>query len=208
MAKPRKHPEQQPEKPARSKPPIKVAKPDGSRLHVTPQECKAIQKAAGSTGRYPLRDATMIMLGFNHGLRSEELVSVLWEQVNLAEKTLAVVRCKKGSPSTHPLTDDEVKALRKLWQAQMSPKTYVFMTERGGPLTTSAFRKIIARAGKQAGLPMRVHPHMLRHGCGYMFANQGQDTRSLQGYLGHKNIQHTVRYTALSKDRFKGFKPE
>jgi site-specific recombinase XerD len=47
--------------------------------------------------------------------------------------------------------------------------------------------------------------HMLRHACGYKLANDGHDTRALQAYLGHRNIQNTTRYTALAQDRFKGF---
>ena len=82
---------------------------------------------------------------------------------------------------------------------------YVFVTERKGPLTTSAVRKIIARAGELAGLGFPVHPHMLRHACGFKLANDGHDTRAIQHYLGHKNIQHTVRYTELAPDRFNGF---
>ena len=74
-----------------------------------------------------------------------------------------------------------------------------------GPLTTSAVRKILSRAGKWAGLAFSVHPHMLRHACGFKLANAGHDTRALQHYLGHKNIQHTVRYTELAADRFNGF---
>ena len=64
---------------------------------------------------------------------------------------------------------------------------------------------MIRRADIKAGLGLKAHPHMLRHGCGYALANKGHDTRSLQGYLGHKNIQHTVRYTELSPTRFKDF---
>jgi type 1 fimbriae regulatory protein FimB/type 1 fimbriae regulatory protein FimE len=82
---------------------------------------------------------------------------------------------------------------------------YVFVTERGGPLTDSTFRKLVARAGEKAGIDFPVHPHMLRHGCGFKLANDGQDTRAIQHYLGHKNIQHTVRYTELASDRFNGF---
>jgi site-specific recombinase XerD len=52
-------------------------------------------------------------------------------------------------------------------------------------------------------LSFKVHPHMLRHACGFKLANDGHNTRSLQAYLGHKNIQHTVRYTELSPTRFK-----
>ncbi len=86
------------------------------------------------------------------------------------------------------------------------PETpYVFVTERKGPLTASTVRKMVARAGREAKLPFPVHPHMLRHACGYKLANDGHDTRAIQHYLGHKNIQHTVRYTELSANRFKDF---
>ena len=81
----------------------------------------------------------------------------------------------------------------------------VFCSERQAPLTTDAVRKIVGRAGREAGLPFPVHPHMLRHACGYKLAQEGQDTRAIQDYLGHRNIQHTVRYTQLSPDRFKDF---
>ena len=67
------------------------------------------------------------------------------------------------------------------------------------------FRRMMGRLGKAAKMPFTVHPHMLRHACGYKLANDGQDTRALQHYLGHKNIQHTVRYTELSPERFKNF---
>ena len=79
------------------------------------------------------------------------------------------------------------------------------MTERKGSLTTSTVRKIIARAGEKAGMGFPVHSHMLRHGCGFKLANEGHDTRAIQHYMGHKNIQHTVRYTELAADRFNGF---
>ena len=67
------------------------------------------------------------------------------------------------------------------------------------------FRRMVVRLGESAKIPFPVHPHMLRHACGYKLANQGVDTRSLQHYLGHKNIQHTVRYSELSPNRFKDF---
>ena len=81
----------------------------------------------------------------------------------------------------------------------------MFVSERGAPFSTEGFARLLQRAGKAAGLTIRVHPHMLRHACGYTLANAGHDTRALQAYLGHKNIQHTVRYTELAPGRFKGF---
>ena len=82
------------------------------------------------------------------------------------------------------------------------------MTERKGPMTDSTFRKIVGRAGEKAELGMPIHPHMLRHSTGFKLANDGQDTRSIQHYLGHKNINHTVKYTQLSVDRFQDFWPD
>ena len=115
---------------------------------------------------------------------------------------LHVRRVKQGVPSVHPLPGDEMRALRELKRTAASP--FVFTSERGAPFTTTGFAKMVARAGEAAKLK-GVHPHMLRHACGYALANKGHDTRVLQAYLGHKNIQHTVRYTELSPTRFKDF---
>ena len=82
---------------------------------------------------------------------------------------------------------------------------YVFLSERKGPLTDSSVRKMIAQAGEVAGLGFPVHPHQLRHACGYKLANAHQDTRAIQLYLGHRNIQHTVKYTELGAGRFQNF---
>ena len=159
--------------------------------------------AARKTGRHGHRDATIILLGFRHGLRVSELVSLRWDQVDLTQGTLHVNRSKNGSPSTHPLRGVELRALRRLKREDGG--VYVFTTERKGPLTTSTVRKLVARAGKSAGLGFPVHPHMLRHSTGYYLANKGMDTRAIQAYLGHKQIQHTVKYTELSAKRFNDF---
>jgi site-specific recombinase XerD len=99
---------------------------------------------------------------------------------------------------------DEIRALRRL-QREQGPSSHVFMTERDGPMTPKAFHALFGRIGARAKMQFLVHPHMLRHGCGYALANAGHDTRALQAWLGHKNIQHTVRYTELAPDRFKDF---
>ena len=90
-------------------------------------------------------------------------------------------------------------------QREQGPSSHVFRTERDGPMTPKAFHALFGRIGARAKMPFPIHPHMLRHGCGYALANAGHDTRALQAYLGHKNIQHTVRYTELSPHRFKDF---
>jgi type 1 fimbriae regulatory protein FimB/type 1 fimbriae regulatory protein FimE len=159
---------------------------------------------AGRIGRHGHRDATMILTAYRHGLRVGELVSLRWDQVNLAEGLLHVVRLKGSASSTHPLRGPEIRALRRL-KREYEGQLYVFTTERSGPLTTSTVRKLVARAGIAAGIGFPVHPHMLRHATGFKLANDGQDTRSVQQYLGHKSIRHTVRYTEISPDRFKSF---
>jgi len=174
-----------------------------SREHLTEAEVDSLMKAAGDN-RHGHRDRTMILMAFRHGLRAAELVSLRWENVDLSGGKLYVTRVKNGSPSTHPLAGTELRALRRLLRE--SPKSpFVFVSERGSPFTTAGFRKMVARLGKASGLEFGVHPHMLRHATGYKLANDGVDTRSLQHYLGHKSIQHTVRYTELAADRFKGF---
>ena len=91
-------------------------------------------------------------------------------------------------------------------QREQDPKSpFVFTSERGSPFTTAGFARLPERAGEAADLGIKVHPHVLRHACGYALANKGHDTRALQAYLGHKSIQHTVRYTELAPTRFKDF---
>jgi type 1 fimbriae regulatory protein FimB/type 1 fimbriae regulatory protein FimE len=160
--------------------------------------------AARSGSRYGHRDSTMILIAYRHGLRASELCDLQWSQVDLNAGTLRVRRRKQGTPGTHPLQDDKIRALRRLQRG----RTFVFLTERDGPMTPKAFHALFARIGQRAELPFPVHPHMLRHTCGYLLANKGHDTRSLQAYLGHKNIQHTVRYTEMAPDRFREFCPD
>ena len=80
-----------------------------------------------------------------------------------------------------------------------------FTSERGAPFIRIGFGRMVERAGASAELGIKAHAHMLHHACGFALANKGHDTRALQAYLGHKNIQHTVRYIELSPDRFRDF---
>ena len=155
--------------------------------------------------RHGHRDATMILVAYRHGLRAAELTDLRWDQIAFQSATLHVRRVKRGTPSTHPILGDELRALRRLQREQQPKSPFVFTSERGSPFTTAGFARIVERAGTEAGLGFKAHPHMLRHACGYALANKGHDTRALQAYLGHRNIQHTVRYSELAPDRFKGF---
>ena len=174
-----------------------------TREYLTEAEVERLIKAA-KVNRHGQRDATMILLAFRHGLRAAEVVDLRWDQIDLGRNAcLHVRRVKNGMPSVHPLQGDEMRALRELKRSADSP--FVFVSERGAPFTRAGFAKMVARLGVEAKFKFGVHPHMLRHACGYALANRGHDTRALQAYLGHKNIQHTVRYTELSPTRFKDF---
>ncbi|MDQ2696704.1 MAG: tyrosine-type recombinase/integrase [Pseudomonadota bacterium] len=174
-----------------------------SREHLSEQEVEQLMKAAKGN-RNGHRDATMILLAYRHGFRVSELVNLRWDQVDFNQAVLHVNRAKNGSPGTHPLSGVELRALRRLLRdSPQSP--FLFISELKSPVTAAGFRKMIERLGASIGFPLKLHPHMFRHSCGYYLANQGVDTRSIQAYLGHRNIQHTVRYTELAADRFRGF---
>jgi integrase len=174
------------------------------RRYLTQREIERLMDCARKHGRYGHRDATMILAAYRHGLRASEVCDLQWQQIELSEGRLHVHRVKNGIPSVHPIRGDEMRALRKL-RRDYPTDAYVFVSERGGPISPIGFHRLVQRLGVAAEMPFPIHPHMLRHACGYALANAGHDTRSLQAYLGHKNIQHTVRYTEMAPDRFKDF---
>ncbi len=175
-----------------------------TREHLLPQEVEAMRSAIKqSKGRHAHRNSTLILLVYRHGLRVSEIAALRWEQIDFSAGTIYVKRVKKGIHSVQPLYGDEIRSLRKL-QRDYPPSPYVFQSSRRGPLARDTIGGIVERAGKLAGLPFPVHAHMLRHGTGYYLANRGIDTRTIQSYLGHNNIQHTVRYTELASTKFQG----
>jgi site-specific recombinase XerD len=197
-----------PVSPATEKRTVALRRPPNAELrtreHLTEAEVERLLKAAGKN-RWGHRDATMLLVAYRHGLRASELVDLRWDQVDFRMATLHVRRVKQGTPSTHPIVGDELRALRRLQREQEPKSPFVFTSERGAPFSTAGFARMVERAGAEAKLAFKAHPHMLRHACGFALANKGHDTRALQAYLGHKNIQHTVRYTELAPTRFKNF---
>jgi integrase len=159
---------------------------------------------AAKANRHGHWDSIMVLMAYRHGLRASELCDLRWDQVDFDRAALHVRRVKQGTPATHPLTGLEMRALRKL-QRESEASPFVFVSERGAPFATAGFARMLERAAETARLEIKAHPHMLRHACGFKLANDGVDTRALQAYLGHKSIQHTVRYTELAPTRFKGF---
>jgi len=175
-----------------------------SREYLTEDEVKLLRNAARGAGRYGLRDGTLILVSYRHGLRVSEATDLRWDQIDLKHQLLHVHRLKNGTASTHPMGKEECRCLRQLRRRHPESK-HVFVSRWKRPLTATTVRQMIARAGLLARIPFPVHPHMLRHACGYKLANDGHDTRAIQHYLGHRNIVHTVRYTELSPERFRGF---
>ena len=173
------------------------------REYLTPSEIEKLMKAARD-GRYGHRDATLILVAFRHGLRATEICDLEWSQVEFGRNaSLHVRRAKNGKPSVHPLRGDELRALRELQRNAKTP--FVFETQREAGFTPDAVNRLVKIIGKRAKLPFSVHCHMLRHACGYALANAGHDTRRIQDWLGHRSIQHTVRYSELSAAPFKDF---
>lgn len=169
------------------------------REHLLEAEISEVIRAAdGPTGRYGARDAALILVLYRHGLRASEACALDWSHVDWEFKLLTVHRAKHGPVGTHPLRPGVLRALRAI-RAASGP---VFVSERGDRLQPAAIHKIVARAGRLAGIPFSVHPHMLRHSCGYALADAGADVRTIQHYLGHRNINSTLIYTALSPRAF------
>ena len=173
-----------------------------TRSYLTQEEIDSLIRAAGSVGRHRHRDKTLILIAYRHGLRVSECVGLKWSDVDFKAAQTHILRLKNGVDSTHPLQGDEIRALRRLHRDYGG--AYILCTERGGPLTRNTVNKIVARAGQRAGIPFPVTPHQLRHACGFALANRGVPTRTLQHWLGHSSIRHTVRYTALSSAAFEG----
>ncbi|MGB7414383.1 MAG: tyrosine-type recombinase/integrase [Thermosynechococcaceae cyanobacterium] len=174
------------------------------REYLTAAEIEELIAIARKRGRYGHRDATMVLMAYRHGLRVSELCALRWDHIDFTQGLLHVSRLKYGTPSVHPLRGPELRALRKLRRESVD-SPYLFMTERQSPMTAAGFRRMLSRVGAMSTFDFPVHPHMLRHACGYKLANDGHDTRSIQLYLRHRNIQHTVRYTELSAECFSDF---
>lgn len=188
--------------PPRKNPPKRVKNPTlRPREYLTEAEVQKLIQVARHRGRHGVRNAAMILMAYRHGLRVSELSALRWDQIDFAQGMLYLGRPRNG---VHTLCGEELQLQRQIKRnSALGPR--VFVTERDGPMSTAGFRKLLARTGCAAGFGFGVHPHMLRPACGYKLANDGQDTRAIQHYLGHKNIQHTVRYTQLSAKYSKGF---
>lgn len=175
------------------------------RDYLTRDEVASLLRAAKKSPRYGARNYAMILLAYRHGLRASELVNLRVSDLDLSTGTIYCRRTKGSRSSLHPMRPDEVAAIERLLaRREPSASDYVFQSERSEKMSRSAFWRIVSQAGGRAGLPVKACAHQLRHACGYYLANKGCDLRLIQDYLGHKQIQNTVRYTALNPARFAG----
>ena len=177
---------------------------DSDRKHLTGREVERLMEAAKGS-RNGERDRCILLLMFRHGLRVSEACGLKLDQVDTESRVLHVTRLKRGLSTTQPLRADELRAIGA-WlkeRARMKPTGKAFfVSEQRKPLHRSTVNLLLRTYSKAASLPLQAHPHMLRHACGFALADQGADTRLIQDFLGHRNIQHTVKYTATNPARF------
>jgi integrase len=173
------------------------------REYLTADEIDQLISALRKKSRNPNRDALLVTMMFRHGLRVGEAVHLKWDQIDFKDSTLRVNRLKGSKDSVHPIPGPELRLLRRLEREKNS--RYIFLSERKSPLTTQAVYRMLRNVEKDLNWDFPIHPHMLRHSCGYYLANQGHDTRAIQMYMGHTSINNTVLYTQLSGNQFQDF---
>ncbi|OTA17030.1 MrfI [Xenorhabdus vietnamensis] len=176
------------------------------RKFLTRYEIDAIL-AATKQGRHAERNYCMLLMCFIHGFRVSELCNLRLSDLDLHSSIIHIRRLKGGLSTIHPLVPEEIVALkqwleiRENWkEADEAP--WVFLSQKSGPVSRQQVYGLLKYYGKQASVSVSPHPHMLRHACGYALADLGRDTRLIQDYLGHRNISHTVIYTASNVKRF------
>jgi site-specific recombinase XerD len=167
------------------------------REHLDEAEVGRLLKALKGN-RHGQRDRLMALMIFRHGLRVSELINLKWDDVSFDQGELFVRRLKGSQNTNHCLESDELNALRRLRHDGPTNDRFVFVSERDTIFTRDGVLKMIRRAGKAAGFKFTIHTHMLRHSTGFKTANDGVATRTVQHLLGHKNIAHSVRYSAMS----------
>ena len=169
---------------------------------ITEAELEELVKAAKNS-RHRWRDTALLRVMFWHGLRVSEVCNLRQSDLDFKSGQIFVRRIKGGLSTHQPMLGDELRSLnRYLKERADSALPWVFITERGEQFTRFGANYLLRAISERSTLQFHVHPHMLRHGCGYALANRGRDTRLIQDYLGHRDIKHTARYTRTASVRF------
>ena len=179
----------------RKRPPRKPKAQSRPRNHLWEPEVERLISACHGVNE--VRNQTIILMMFRHGLREVEATRLLWSDIYWERREIYIRRVKGSDHSTHPLSDREVSLLKRL------PRSSKFVFSHGDlPLSTRSIRHIVAECGKRAEIGFQVNAHALRHSCGAHLSSSGADLRVIQVYLGHRNVNHTSHYVALSANRF------
>ncbi|EIS1622203.1 tyrosine-type recombinase/integrase [Salmonella enterica] len=177
------------------------------RKYLTSSEVEQLL-AQAQVSRHSARDCCLIYICYVHGFRASELCKLTLQDLDLSARIINIRRLKNGLATIHPLTDREIKLINNWLDEREKIKgresEWLFLSQKGNVISRQQFHSLLRNYGKLAGLTISPHPHMLRHACGYKLADLGADTRLIQDYLGHRNIRHTVLYTASNAGRFKG----
>ncbi|WP_419236829.1 tyrosine-type DNA invertase [Serratia fonticola] len=177
------------------------------RKHLTQSEVERLLVCV-KEGKNRERDYCLVYMSFIHGFRVSEVCQLRMSDMDLQEGSLYIRRMKGGFSTNHPLLGNEIRAIRAWLKVRKTragaESDWLFLSRLGAPLTRQRVYQIISQSGKRANIAVVSHPHMLRHACGFALADRGVDTRLIQDYLGHRNIRHTVRYTASNSERFEG----
>ena len=185
---------------------VKSSKKETTNFHekgkdyLSDSEIKIFLEASKKT-RYPKRNYLLLLMMYRHGLRVSEVIALKKTDINLKDSRVWINRLKGGLSTEHPISGDELRAIKRYLNSREDNLPWLFVNERGVPLTRQAVSYIVKVVGGKADIE-NIHPHTLRHSCGFYLSNMGYDLRLIQDYLGHRDPKHTAQYTRVASKRF------